>query len=215
MAGRDGNARDWIGACSEALDAAAGVTFPLWRRAQHLLDREVERIGVATVRGSTSAVLTSLNSRISYRENTLRFSHAVGGTYDLAGRDLVLVPLVAGDSMLMANFEHVDRVWVGYPLPGLGQIWGRAAGSPQLTDPVVNLLGGACATILTYLERPATMGELAVVTGCHPNKVTLSCERLAAAGLVERHRHGRTVRVNRTELGTQLLELYRQGLSKT
>ena len=94
-------------------------------------------------------MLTSLNSRISYREH-VAVLHAVGGAYDLAGRDLVLVPLVAGDSMLMANFEHVDRVWVGYPLPGLGQIWGRAAGKkgrPQLTDPVVNLLGGACATI--------------------------------------------------------------------
>jgi hypothetical protein len=204
-----GNARDWIAACSDALEAAAGVTLPLWRQAQQLLDREVERVGVATVRDSTSALLGNLNSRISYRDNTLRFSHAVGGTYDLAGRDLILVPLVAGDRMLIANFEGVDHVWVGYPLPGLGQLWNSAAVGPPLTDPVVNLLGRMCASILIHLDRPATMSELAIITACKPNKATLGCDRLVAAGLVERHRHGRTVRVNRTELGARLLELYR------
>lgn len=203
------HARPWILSCGDAVASAAEATLPLWRQAQHLLDREVERIGVAIVRGGTRALLANLNSRITYQDNTLRFSHAVAGTYDLAGRELVLVPLVAGDQMVVTNFEDRDRVWLAYPMPGLGNLWSPDTGRPSAPDSVANLLGIVCTQILIYLARPATMGELVTVTGCHPNKVTLSCDRLVAAGLVQRHRHGRNIRVNRTELGTQLLELYR------
>jgi hypothetical protein len=201
--------RDWIVECGEALEQASAATSPLWRVAQHLLDREVERVGVATVRGGTRALLGNLNSRISCDESSLHFSHAVAGSYDLAGRALILVPLMSGDEMVVANFESPDHVWVGYAMPGLGNIWNPGTGGPPSTDPLVNLLGVVAAGILVDLARPATMGELVTVTASHPNKVTRCCDRLVAAGLVERHRHGRTVRVNRTELGTHLLDLYR------
>jgi DNA-binding MarR family transcriptional regulator len=51
------------------------------------------------------------------------------------------------------------------------------------------------------------MGELAALTRLTPSAITYHCERLGAAGLVRRERHGREVRVVLTPLAERLTEL--------
>ncbi|WP_327584104.1 winged helix-turn-helix domain-containing protein [Nonomuraea sp. NBC_00507] len=59
--------RGYAGAVADVWKSAE----PLWRRARPLLDREVERVGVATVRGGPELLLASLTSRIVYGERGL------------------------------------------------------------------------------------------------------------------------------------------------
>lgn len=201
------NPRGWITACSDALTAAAVATRPLWRRARPLLDREIERVGVAAVRGGVPGLFATLNSRITLTGDSMVFSHPVSGTYDLAGRYLVLVPLVAGDRMLMTHFDDPHQAWIGYPVTGAGQLW-QGAPDRACTDELAELLGPARAAIFRLTQHQCTMGALAAATGYQPATITFHCDRLQRAGLVEKHRQGRKVRVAHTELGTRLATAY-------
>ncbi|MDP4511695.1 ArsR/SmtB family transcription factor [Nonomuraea turcica] len=69
---------------------------PLWRRARPLLDREVERVGVATVRGGPELLLASLTSRIVYGERGLLIHGTERDRHELGNRKIVLVPLLIG-----------------------------------------------------------------------------------------------------------------------
>jgi hypothetical protein len=200
--------RKWIAACGDAIQAASLETAPLWQHARPLLERETERAGVAMVKGGTAGLLATLNSRITYTDDSLRFTHPVPGDYDLKGRELVLVPMVAGDRMLLSHFDDPERVWIGYPVPGLGPLWNQQPPEPADSAGVAALLGPILASILVYLDRPATMTAIARATNCHPNRATASCQRLAAAGLLHRHRYGRRVYMSRSERGEALLHLY-------
>jgi len=202
--------KQWMADASVAMDAVAALSRPLFTQARPLFDREIERVGVATVRKMTTALLSTLNSRVTLRNGALTFNHPIGGHYELAGRELILVPMVTGDRMLMADFDQADHVWLGYPLPGLGTLWNTPTQLPRPPEAALEaLLGATRAAALAYLDTPTTMTELATATGVHAARMTHHCDRLHSAGLVERHRHGRTVRVSRSELGSQLLEIYR------
>lgn len=199
----------WITECSQAFEVVSALSRPLWRRARPLVDREIDRVGAATVRGGVRALLTSLTPRMTLSHGTLEYFHPVPGSYDLAGRELILVPMIAGVRMLATSFEdHLDRVWIGYPVPGLGHVWGTPSKAPPPADTLIALLGDVRAAILTYLTSPTAMGVVAAEVGCSPAKMTFHCDRLEAAGLVQRCRRGRTVHVARTDTGAQLAYLY-------
>jgi hypothetical protein len=205
--------KEWVAACSDAIQTVATETAQLWQQALPLVERDTERAGAAMVRGGKAGLLSTLNSRITYThettgEDTLRFTHPVAGDYDLNGRDLVLVPMVTGDRMLLSHFDHPDCVWIGYPVPGLGPLWNGQDARPAARSGLAALLGPRLASILLYIDRPATMTAVAQATNCHPNQATANCKRLVDAGLLQRHRHGRRVYVSRSERGEALLHLY-------
>jgi DNA-binding MarR family transcriptional regulator len=70
------------------------------------------------------------------------------------------------------------------------------------------LLGIQRTQILRALGRPASIGTFADILHAVPSAATHHVNALQAAGLVERHRHGRNVLVDRTAHGEALLELY-------
>ena len=196
----------WIEAFSGVVGDVGQATARLLAQAQPLIDREMERAGLASVRGGIPAFLGSLNSRIRFRGDRLEFDHESPGTYDLAGRRLVVVPIVSGDRMLMSHLNGPDLVWIAYPVPGLGSI-GRAM-APARTDKLAALLGPPRALVLRRLDVPQTMGQLAAAVACTATRLSDYCGRLEDAGLIQRVRTGRTVRVSRTNLGEQLIGLY-------
>ena len=199
--------RDWIAAYGAAVAATDQVTSNLWHQATPLLDRETERIGLAMVRDRRDEVLANLSPRIKLVNGSLRFRHASGGRYELGGRTIILTPMVSGDRMLFADFDHSDYVWFGYPLPGSGNIR-RGAPPVSVADPLEILLGPVRAALLRQLRQPATMGQLAAALGLSPSKVSGHCDRLESAHLIRRERRGRTVRVTRTTHGSGLIDLY-------
>lgn len=200
--------REWLDSYAEALAETWEVTEPLWSRGRPLLDREVERIGTAAVRGGLDALLGTFHPRLSFSDGVLRFADPQPARYELGGRRLVLAPIPSGPRAFLANLDQEDEVWIAYPVPGVGNLWSMNADqAPKSDDALTLVLGPVRAALLRALDRPLTMTELARRAGCTPSTLSYHCDRLVATDLVERRRTGTAIRVSRTVRGSELVDL--------
>jgi DNA-binding transcriptional ArsR family regulator len=201
--------REWLRGYAGATSQVWTAIRPVWQQARPLLDREVERVGAAAVRGRLDVVLSGIHPGTRFEDGVLRFRDPEPARFELAGRPLVLVPMLAGGDAFICSLDRPDAVWLGYPVPGIGRL---SAGVPEPArrDSLNLLLGPVRAEVLNALTRPVTMGELAALTRLTPSAITYHCERLSAAGLVRRERRGREVRVIRTVRAERLAELFEE-----
>ncbi|MFF8609601.1 ArsR/SmtB family transcription factor [Streptomyces sp. NPDC015346] len=193
------------------VDAAWAAFAPLWKQADRVIGRETERIGVAAVTGGLDALLTGLDSALRYEDGTLRLPHPCPSHLtDLGRRPLVLVPLASGYRARMYGADRGDVLWIGYPVPGLGNVAGRR-GDRSCTDGELDALGAVLgevrAEILRYLPHTPTVSDLARHLQVGVSTASYHCRQLAAAGLLHRERHGKEVRLLPTERGTALTQL--------
>ncbi len=198
--------RQWLCAYAGAMSEVWAAMRPVWHDARPLLDREVARVGSAAVRGGLGTVLGGIHPSGRFEDGVLRLRDPEPARFALAGRPLVLVPMISGGDALICSLDRPDTVWLGYPVPGAVRVFD---GVPP-GDSLGLLLGPVRARLLSVLTRPSTMGELASLTRLAPSAVTYHCERLAAAGLVLRERRGREVRVTLTPRAEQLTELFHE-----
>ncbi|GAB3810403.1 ArsR/SmtB family transcription factor [Kribbella italica] len=196
--------RQWLGLYVRLLTAAWTAYAPIWQESSGIRARETDRIGAATVTGGLDVLLSNLSTRARYGEQTLYLSDQHPYRVVLKDRPVVLVPLVSGTSASVFNLDEPDRVWLGYPVPGLDRL-GEAP--PPAADSLALLIGPLRAAILRALVRPVSMGRLARQLNAGPSTATYHCTQLAAAGLVVRHRAGREVRIQRTPRGDALVDL--------
>ncbi|GAA4506642.1 hypothetical protein GCM10023191_064030 [Actinoallomurus oryzae] len=199
--------RHWLRAYASATSQVWAAMRPVWREARPLLDREVARVGAAAMRGRLDVILGGIHPSSRFEDGVLKIRDPEPARFDLAGRRLVLVPMVSGGDALICSLDRADAVWLGYPLPGAGRLF-RGEPAQEGGNALELLLGPVRAQVLTAASRPVTMGELATLTRLTPSAVTYHCERLAAAGLVLRERHGREVRVSLTPRAERLSELF-------
>jgi DNA-binding transcriptional ArsR family regulator len=198
----------WLHGYATALADVWRTTEPLWKRARRLLDREVERVGVTTVRGGPELLLGAISDRMSYGERGLVFSGVAAGTYELGDRRIVLVPMLAGRDALILGLDDPDAVWIAYPVPGADSLWRRPV-APAV-DELSALVGPVRADLLCALEQPMTMSMLATDMKIAPSGLTYHCDRLRAGRLITRERRGREVWIARTHRAEELLELFRR-----
>ncbi|WP_162795750.1 ArsR/SmtB family transcription factor [Nonomuraea lactucae] len=196
----------WLHGYATALADVWTVTEPLWRRARPLLDREIERVGVASVRGGPEPLLGMLNDRIRYGERELLIADIESSTYELGERRIILVPMLAGRDAVIVSLDNPDAVWIAYPLPGAESLWHAPAA--QALDELSALVGPVRAELLNALDRPMTMSMLASNVRIAPSGITYHCDRLHAARLISRERRGREVWIARTQRAKELLELF-------
>jgi DNA-binding transcriptional ArsR family regulator len=197
----------WLRAYAGATSEVWSAMRPVWRAARPLLDREVTRVGTAAVRGRLDTVLGGIHPSGRFEDGVLKIRDPEPARFDLAGRPLVLVPMVSGGDALICSLDRPDAVWLGYPVPGAGRLFDGAP-PPALGNALELLLGPVRAQVLSAVTKPLTMGELALLTRLTPSAITYHCERLSAAGLVRRERQGREVRVTLTPRGERLTELF-------
>lgn len=200
--------RHWAAALADACTAARLATEKLWTKARPLLDREIERIGVAAVRGGTDAVLALLRSHFRFSNGALLLPDAEPALYRARGRKMILVPMIAGSRSVVSNLDDEDAIWIGYPLPGLDGLFenGRAE-PPTVVDGLDLVVGAHRAKLLRHLKKPTRMGEIANLLSCAASTATYHCEQLVSAGLIQRHREGQVVLVVRTPRGDALVDL--------
>ncbi len=200
--------RRWAPSLADAFTAARLATEHLWTKARPLLDREIERIGVASVRGGTDAVLGLLRPHFRFQGGALLLPDTEPARYTARGRKLILVPMLAGCRSAVANFDEEDAIWIGYPLPGLDGLLDNGKAEPRPGVDGLDLVVGAHrAKLLRHLRRPARMGEIANLLSCAASTATYHCEQLVSAGLIQRHREGQVVLVVRTPRGDALVDL--------
>ncbi|WP_133884593.1 helix-turn-helix domain-containing protein [Streptomyces sp. BK208] len=204
--------QQWIHAYVGLLQCVWREFHPIWRSAEGLIRRETERVGAALVQGCAEAVLQGLSGRFHLAGDSLQLPDPQGTTYTLDERRLVLVPVVSGPGASMFAMDRTDMVWIGYPLPGIGRLWESSAVPVEPTKDALSLVVGQLrAVILRAAAQPLAMGELAVLLNCSPANATHHCSHLVDAGLLERHREGRNVRIGRTERGDAVVDLLSQA----
>jgi len=180
---------------------------PVWRRAQAALDREVERIGVATAIDAQLELLDGIltTGHVDNGRWTIRCSFGEGPKV-LPETGLVLIPLLAGDGGSIIDVADSTMRRIGYPVPSLTEVGVDEASAPALED----LLGIPRAQILRALDCPTSIGRLAEALRAVPSAATHHVSALEAAGLVVRDRCGRQVLVHLTARGRSLLALYEE-----
>ncbi len=196
----------WLRRYVAVLTSSWRAYAPFWHRAQPLFGRETERIGAAAVSGSLDTVLGGISARWRFTDQTLYLPDVDPTRFELADRPVVFVPVASGSRASVFDFDRTDRVWLGYPLPGLGNLL-SAAPTTTPGDRLALLLGPARAAVLRATAGSITMGELAAALNVRPSAATYHCDHLVSAGLLDRERRGREVRISRTERGDALLDL--------
>ncbi|WP_369213811.1 MarR family transcriptional regulator [Streptomyces flavofungini] len=179
---------------------------PVWHRAKPLLEREIERVGVASVTGTMGALLANLSPRISFVGGNLRLPDNTSPVNGTAIRRLTLMPLVSGTRACVLRIEGA-HAYVGYPVSGLAPLLGgHDARLERSADALAMTLGELRAVILRNGNQPVSMGKLADLLHCTAGTVTYHCRQLEQAGLLARERRGREVRILRTLRGDALVD---------
>lgn len=205
-----GKPRTWLAHYVNLLAAVWQAYAPIWRHLTELRAREVGRVGVAAVSGGLDVLLAGISPRTRYQADILHLPGRDRGQVSLAGRRVLLVPLASGVGASVFSLDAPDRVWFGYPLPGLDRHLSRDGsgnGSAAASDALTTLVGPMRAAMLRALRQPMTMGALARRLGAGPSTITYHSEQLASAGLVVRRRGGREVRIERTARGDAVVDL--------
>ncbi|GIJ12072.1 hypothetical protein Van01_52860 [Micromonospora andamanensis] len=196
----------WVDAYVAMLRSVWEVFHPHWQRAQPLLDREIVRVGTASVRGALDAVLADINPRWRFRDESLLIPDRHPAHFALDGRRLVLTPTVSGVGASIFDPDMADMLWLGYPVPNLWRTW-QEQRPGRRQDPLALVLGPMRATLLRHAGSGLSMSQLACLLHCAPSVVTYHCTSLVDAGLLYRERRGRQTHVRRTERGDALLDL--------
>ena len=197
--------RAWLRAASRAFLDAWAVGEVHYRAADLLFRREEERIGAAVITGNLDTVLAGLHPRLRAGDGCLDFVGGCEQTIPLDGRKLALVPMLVPGTKMIVDFEAPEFAYVAYSLPGLS-----AASTPSsrvVGDRLTALLGPLRAAVVRALDRPLPMHVLARTVHCSPSTLTYHCDQLAAAGLLRRERHGRSMLVGATERAHALVDV--------
>ncbi len=180
---------------------------PLWMSASGWLDREVERLQVASERSAASEVVDRLGipGRVEGGDLVLP-SHTLDSGRLRVGAVLQLVPVLAAPPAGGWGDDYADVVIsVRYGVAPKMQHPSPDAAAPESLEALV---GEPRAAILLALDTPKRPGELAEQLYYAPSGVTHHLDALDAAGLVTRTRQGRHFIVRRTARATALLALY-------
>jgi len=180
---------------------------PLWVSVSGWLDREVERLVVASTRSAGHQVVAQIEMPGQLEaEDLVLPSHTQDSGRLQVGHTLQLIPLVAAAPAGGWGDDYADvLLQVRYALPPRVRDRGLQPAAPQSLEA---LLGAPRAAVLLALNTPRSPGQLAEQLHFAPSGVTHHLAALEAARLITRTREGRRFTVCRTARATALLELY-------
>ncbi|GHF33333.1 ArsR family transcriptional regulator [Kitasatospora xanthocidica] len=184
-----------------------------WPRARSVLEADIVYRGRMLSERGAEGLFADLDFRLSWRAGVLTLDdanpavRALGTSVDLAGRGLVLMPTLFGRGA-QTDITQLGPPLVSYPARGKATMAeGLGVGGPATAPngPLAALIGVPRARLLALVETPASTTELAHRLGVTPGAVSRHLGALAAAGLLERNRHGRSVLYGRSALGDALV----------
>jgi len=178
-----------------------------WPRLRAVLEGEVLGRARSLALSGPAAVLDELHPRVRWRAPMLDVLKGPEYPIDvhLAGRPLVLIPLVYEGGVLVGSPHDGNAIAIGYQARGASALRETAEDAPD--ERLELLLGQGRAAVLRALARPATTTELAARLHYAPSTVSAHLDVLAKAGLVERHRVRRSVFYGLNDTGMSLLAL--------
>ena len=198
--------RRWLPRYASALRSAWRGVRCLWADAGELFERELDRVGAASVRGAHAELLSGLHPRARIGDGRWQLPDPDLDDLRLPDDGLTLIPILGGPESSGAGLHEDGTLdWIVHPL---AEAW-RDPDAPLASAAELEaLVGQPRALLLRELERPRSIGRLAETLIAVPSAATHHVGALEDAGLVIRERSGRSVVVHRTERGSSLVGLY-------
>lgn len=191
--------------CEQIRRAWEVLFAPHVKLVESLLQREVLFLGRDIALHGVAAILPRLHQRIVHRPGVLEIEIWQDRDETLAGRMLVLTPLIVGEGWLIFNADQADAVTLGYQAPGTMLFWERQ--ELPVDERLVAAFGSARARVLAALTVPMTQTDLTHVLYLTNGSVAPQLAALVKAGLVIRTRIGRRVYYELSDSGVQVLRL--------
>ncbi|MER8182495.1 helix-turn-helix domain-containing protein [Kitasatospora sp. NPDC094015] len=182
----------------------AAALEPCWPRVVRLVEGEVLRRARQMSVGGPAALFEDLHPRVSWAGGTLRVAHRWFAAERVleGGQGLVLVPSVFAWPGVYSQSDPPGQPGLVYPPRGVATLWERSVPVPE---GLAGVLGRARALLLAELAAPASTTELAQRSGLSAPNVSHHLTALRGAGLVARHRSGRSVLYLRTAVAEALV----------
>jgi DNA-binding transcriptional ArsR family regulator len=188
---------------ADALEAAwYALVAPDWPQLRAVCERDVVQRAGLLGRAGWAAALAGLHPAVRWRDGAIEIPRMAGGPIRCGGAGLTFVPSVF---LWPSIAVHHDKPWpkaILYPARGVAALLDPAVERPPAA--LADLLGASRARLLQALAEPASTTHLARVLNLSVGGVNDHLAVLAAAGLLDRARSGRSVLYRRTPLGDAL-----------
>lgn len=178
------------------------VLEPHWDRIRMLLDGDVLYRARRAADGGAELLFADLDPSVTFVDDRLYVDKPWQGLKRLDGRGLLLVPSAFIWPMLAIVDEGPWQPTLIYAARGAAMLWEPPAAAPEALGA---LMGERRASVLIGLDSPRSTTELASKLQVPPASVSQHLSVLLNAGLIYRHRVGRTVLYGRSARGQQLV----------
>jgi DNA-binding transcriptional ArsR family regulator len=178
---------------------------PYWGRIRALLDDDLLYRGRRLGQAGPAGLFEDLADGVRWRDGTLSIRHRrFHGERNLTGEGLLLTPSAFVWPTVYSSTIPPWQPTLTYPARGIATLWDDSA--RPTPSGLAAVLGHSRADLLVHLDAPRSTTELATRAGLTPGGVSQHLTALRAAGLVTRHRSGRTVLYARTTAADTLLD---------
>lgn len=203
---------------AEVADYHDRLIAPHWERMRPVLEADISYHAELLAGGGARSLFSELHPGLRWSAGKLLMIDADNWPGDpqvtLGPDGLVLVPSVFNWPDWSIKIATSTQTTLLYPARGAATVWASSEATTTGASAVELLLGAPRARLLEALCSPATTTALARRLGVTPSAVSQHLAVLHRGGLVDRHRSGRTVLYQTSELGLALLDgaLPRSGL---
>jgi len=203
---------------AEVADYHDRLIAPHWERIRSVLEADISYHADLLAGGGARSLFSELHPGLRWSAGGLMMTDAEtwpGDPQVTLGPDgLVLVPSVFNWPNWSIKKSTSTQTTLLYPARGAATVWASSEATATGATAVELLLGAPRARLLGALCSPATTTALARRLGVTPSAVSQHLAVLHRGGLVDRHRSGRTVLYQTSELGLALLDqaLLKPGL---
>jgi DNA-binding transcriptional ArsR family regulator len=203
---------------AEVADYHERLIAPHWERMRSVLEADISYHAELLAGGGARSLFSELHPGLRWSAGQLLMTDADNWPGDpqitLGPDGLVLVPSVFNWPNWSIKKSTSTQTTLLYPARGAATVWASFQATATGATAVELLLGAPRARLLEALCSPATTTALARRLGVTPSAVSQHLAVLHRGGLVDRHRSGRTVLYQTSELGLTLLDgaLPRSGL---
>src|SRR5580692_3643232 len=203
---------------AEVADYHDRLIAPHWERIRSVLEADIGYHAGLLASGGARSLFGELHPGLRWSAGRLLMTDAETWSGDpqvtLGPDGLVLVPSVFNWPDWSIKLATSTQTTLLYPARGAATVWASSEATSADVTAVELLLGAPRARLLGALCSPATTTALARRLGVTPSAVSQHLAVLHRGGLVDRHRSGRTVLYQTSELGLALLDgaLPRSGL---
>ncbi|MFC9033903.1 helix-turn-helix domain-containing protein [Streptomyces arboris] len=199
-------------ACATLAEAYAayweGALEQHWPTMRRLVEDEVLVRARTFATEGVDALFAGLETRAGWKPPVLELTKHIEADYRAGERRLLLIPLVFAEGCRLYSTDDPEVLAVSFQARGAAALRDRSAGpDAESGDRLGLLLGRGRASVLRGLGGPLTTAGLADRLGLAPSTVSEHLSVLADAGVVTRHRVGRSVYYQLTDTGRSLLAL--------